>query len=242
MVLSLPEHDAVLPNQFFQWWYWTGYLESACGRAFGFEFEFVLVRLFGDRVKAVTGHCALTDVENQQCHTYLESNFQKPETLAHRFRLHSQHGGIVAEGGGGHDSLRTHSKDFSFDLELNTARPAIRHYNGERRRFGFGGSTFYYSREKLEIQGSLSVGRERLEVTGGAWFDRQFGNLLPAYQNGWQWFFIQLDGDIQIMLYQYRTKGDGPHQENMGSITDAGVTSPLSPDDFSVKRPGNAGR
>jgi hypothetical protein len=35
------------------------------------------------------------------------------------------------------------------------------------------------------------------------WFDRQFGQLMPALCEGWQWFSIQLDSGEQLMVFGF---------------------------------------
>jgi predicted secreted hydrolase len=110
-----------------------------------------------------------------------------------------------------------------------TNPPAI-HYDGQRHDYSFGGYTYYYSRPNQSARGRLIVGADAFDVTGHAWFDRQFGDLNAAVHQGWQWFAIQLREDTQIMLFDLT----GSPVETYGAIVEGSRYTHLGPGDFAV--------
>lgn len=248
--IQLPADDAYLPDQFVQWWYWTGHLHSADGRRFGFETTFFAItaeagKLFEHMVAAVedlsrlegllaiqTAHFALTDYQSKTFHSRVDYRPGPPRTVQDGFALGNLGGSVRGDGGDGRDILHGEVGPYLLDLSLTQARPPILHYDGQRHDYCFGGNTYYYSRELMQASGRLVVGDEPLEVSGTVWFDRQYGALAEAVLVGWQWFALQLDGNVQIMLFDFHLFP----KERFGSYTGAdGSTRTLGPDDFKVE-------
>lgn len=70
-------------------------------------------------------------------------------------------------------------------------------------------ASYYYSYTRLRAQGELVYGNEQHQVTGSAWFDREWSSsALAQNQVGWDWFALQLDDGREIMFYQLR-EADG---------------------------------
>ena len=124
-------------------------------------------------------------------------------------------------------------RDFSIELTVNDPRPADIHYGGERHAYDFGGDTWYYSRTSMKVDsGTVTVGGRDYAVEGDIWFDRQAGGLVRAVRNGWQWFAIQLDDDVQIMLFFFNEASGA--SERIASVTVGGTSTQLSASEFEV--------
>lgn len=67
----------------------------------------------------------------------------------------------------------------------------------------------------METTGTLTINNEIYNVEGNSWFDRQYGNLAKAVLKGWQWFAIELNNNIEIMLFDFIDD----NSEKYGSIT-----------------------
>lgn len=245
--VQLPRDDAFLEDELLQWWYWTGHLSTDSGRQYGFELCFfaldadamhlfellvhALDRPAGDMLTGQMMNAALTDIGGNRFHSRVDYAPGPPEQRADGFHLSNPFGDCQATGGGGKDRLRSTVGDFQLALDLTEAAPPTLHYGGRRHPYGFGGYTYYYSREKMTGSGTLTLQGRPENVTASVWFDRQYGDLLQAaLLVGWQWFAIQLEDNTQLMLFAYHNQ-----PEHMGSITDAGgVTRPLGADDFKV--------
>ncbi len=234
--VQLPRDDAFLKTQAVQWWYWTGHLQSAEGRRFGYEVVFFAFRnegLFWSQL----AQAAVTDEDGNQYHFTEDVKLHIPRALDGAFDLAAGHGkALSARGGNGSDHLHAELDGIVLDLDLSQTKTPVLHYGGGPHPYYFGGFTYYYSRVNMATRGTLRLGDQTFEVTGSSWFDRQYGDLMEAITQGWQWFAIELDDDRQIMLYDLLGKGQGVQAERAGCITDAkGVTRDLIAEDFSVE-------
>lgn len=231
--IQLPAQDAFLPTEQVQWWYWTGHLFTEDGRHFGFEVVFFAFDSFVIMRDQLV-QAAITDVTGKRFAFEEVVEFHLPNRTKNGFNLSS--GGInkvTAIGGDGHDRLHAEIDGYVLDLQLIATQPPALHYGGDAHPYRFGGYTYYYSRPKMATTGTISIGGETFKVTGNSWFDRQYGELYQAIQQGWQWFAIELDDNRQIMLFDF--KGNDSIVEKSGSITDAlGQTITLAAHEFQV--------
>lgn len=209
--VSLPSDDTV-HDQPVEWWYWTGHLVDDAGAHYGFEEVFFLFD-FGGSSRHMLTNVALTD-EGAQSFLYDASynTDYTPVVVEDGFAFVD--GVWSAEGGDGHDALvgsvATGSADaggadgYAWDLQLDSTKaPVLQHGDGYTD-YDFGGNTWYYSRPRMDVAGTLQTGAGALAVTGTAWFDHQWGNLLPATSIGWDWFALQLDDGRDVMLFFVR--------------------------------------
>ncbi len=226
--VSLPKDDTIHADDA-EWWYWTGHLQTADGRWFGFEEVFF--RIIRQGARGVMVHSALTDVQGQKF--YHRSNLSltelPPTPNGFDYASYAQ----TATGGDGHDTLHGEGQGYAFDLALDhTKRATLQHGLGYTD-YPFGGYTYYYSRERMAVTGTVVVGDTALAVTGTGWFDHQYGDLSSAVTKGWDWFAFQLDDNREIMLFVVK---DGATPVVVGaSMTDANcVTTELKPADFEI--------
>lgn len=231
--VELPRDDALLDGPLLQWWYWTGQLQSDKGRRFGFEEVFFVGQALGQIVDGVMAQAAVSDVEANRFVDEQREAVGRPPSLPERFELSCAGGSITARGGNGHDQLHLEVGGYALDLNVQQLRPPTVHYEGRRHDYAFGGNTYYYSRERMRAEGTIrTADGEDHRVSGEVWFDRQWGELLPAVLRGWQWFAIQLEGNEQIMLFAFNEY----EREWTGSSTDAnGKTRVLGPADFQIE-------
>lgn len=260
--IELPAADGVLPKEPVQWWYWTGHLTDGARRFgfeacfFAMNGESVLgqhlrtylethhgfLARFGvdvlSHVGFQTANIALTDLAagTYDSHVLAAPGVAKVLPGAYTFDLSFPEGrSAVAAGGGGHDRIQLDAGTWRLDLTLSnddTTDPPALHYNGERHDYTFGGYTYYYSRPSQAATGRLVVDGQACEVTGRAWFDRQFGDLYEASRQGWQWFAMQLNDDTQIMVFHFDQTSAAA--ESGGAIMQGGRYTRLGPGDFTV--------
>jgi len=89
---------------------------------------------------------------------------------------------------------------FGLDLALASTKPAVLHNTTGFVDFGSAGSSYYYSRTRMNATGTLQLGSDTLHVTGIAWFDHQWGDFVSVGAGGWNWFAINLDDGTDIMV------------------------------------------
>jgi predicted secreted hydrolase len=105
-------------------------------------------------------------------------------------------------GGGGHDRLTAASEAAGFGLDLTLdagGLPALLHGQDGWVDFGPAGGSYYYSRPRLRVSGTLTLGGTALPVSGLAWFDHQWGDFI-AVGGGWDWFAVDLDDGSALTL------------------------------------------
>ena len=191
--VGLPADDGVHPRVPVEWWYWTGHVHDAAGRWFGYQATFFAFG-FGGMLMNV----ALTDLDGAAFHRDGQFAFATPTVLPSAFSFSL--GSASATGGGGSDHLVASFDGVAFDLRpSSTATPLLQHGDGYED-YPFGGSTYYYSRPRMDTTGTVTVGGTTFDVTGATWFDHQWGDLSSITGLGWDWFAIQLDDGRDLML------------------------------------------
>jgi predicted secreted hydrolase len=183
-----------------EWWYYTGHLQAADGRRWGFELvTFQILRATLDPI--YVSHFAITDQQRGQFHYTVRGSRGAQEQPQQGFALDV--GGWQMRGLNGHDTLRADMDGYDLSVELNTDRPPVLHEGG-LVTFGPAGDSYYYSRTRMDLSGTIDDQGERIPVTGLAWFDKQWGNFL-VMGGGWDWFSLQLDDGSDVMLNLIRS-------------------------------------
>jgi predicted secreted hydrolase len=192
-------HDALV-----EWWYYTGHLNTADGREFGFELTFFqAVRATGP--VGYIAHFAVTDVQGQRF-----SHQARTATGAIQPTLNFDVGGWQLNTAGQVEQLVAEmtpaegvDKPYAIRLSLTDRKAPALHNNGYIE-YGPAGGSYYYSRTRINVVGELYDGTTTLPVTGQAWMDHQWGNFVVAGRGGWDWFSLQLDDGNEYMLYILR--------------------------------------
>jgi predicted secreted hydrolase len=178
-----------------EWWYYTGHLESADGRRWGFELvTFQILR--ATLQPYYVAHFAVTDQQRGRFHYEDRSSQGVQAQPPEGFDLTV--GGWQMAGLLGNDRLLASMDQYALDVRLTTTRPPVLH-DGGLVTFGPAGDSYYYSRTRMQISGTLVDHGEAIPVTGQAWFDKQWGNFLVV-GGGWDWFSLQLDDGSDLML------------------------------------------
>lgn len=89
---------------------------------------------------------------------------------------------------------------FGFALDVRPLKAPALHDGDGFVDFGPAGSSYYYSRTRLEASGVLSLDGRELEVEGIAWFDHQWGDFVSVGGGGWDWFAINLEDGVDITV------------------------------------------
>jgi predicted secreted hydrolase len=133
--------------------------------------------------------------------------------------------------------LVAQTEDVSFDLALTTQSLAMLHDHDGLVDFQQAGVSYYYSRPRLEVEGSLTTVDGTEHVTGMAWLDKQWGNFLPVAVS-WDWTSVNLDDGTDFMLSVVRDR-EGKEFLKYGTLAKSnGTVRHLKAQDFQFK--GNA--
>ncbi|HSJ05763.1 MAG TPA: lipocalin-like domain-containing protein [Longimicrobiales bacterium] len=245
-----------------EWWYFTGNVTSADGRAFGYQLTFFRSALAdsasfagrsGDESSewrarhAYMAHFAVSDLGGERIHAaerFARDALGLAGARAEPFRvwLEDWHATGAGPAAPGNDifplRLRAHAGDVAIDLLLEQGRPIALQGEAGLSRKGPepGNASYYYSITRMPTTGTIRVGRDVMDVRGRSWLDREWStSVLGDGLVGWDWMALQLGDSSDLMLYRLR-RHDGladPHSAGL-HVADDGTTTPLHAADFSM--------
>ena len=219
--LRFPADHGPHPRFRNEWWYFTGNLADASGRAFGYQLTFFRTALApGDPAgtarsawrtrQLYMAHFTLTDVERQRFFAFERlgrAALGLAGARAEPFRVFLEDWSASGPPGTWPVRLRASQDGAGIDLRVSPEKPLVpqgeRGYS--RKTAGGGAASHYYSATRLHTTGSLRLDGETRTVEGTSWLDREWssGGLAPG-QLGWDWFALQLDSGHDLMWYSLR--------------------------------------
>ncbi len=99
--------------------------------------------------------------------------------------------------------------DFAYRLALRPDGPPLLNGTAGFSRKGPDPrqASYYYSRPRLAVSGTLSLDGRAQPVSGQAWLDHEWSSeLLPEGAQGWDWIGINLDDGGALMAFRMRGK------------------------------------
>lgn len=234
-VYSFP-HDHGSHDQFgLEWWYFTGHLSSEAGRRFGYELTFFRKAIDDPRIQNSSSHwaikqlyfahLALTDVENQTfrfAEKLSRAGLGKAGAKSDQMDVWIDRWSLNPVTSDHHVlSLKASERTFGLDLKLTVEKSPVIHGEEGMSRKGAeaGQASHYYSLTRLATEGQLTLGSEQLEVTGLSWMDHEFGSgELGDDQVGWDWFSLQFDSKMELMVYLLRRKDGSSDPVSSGTL------------------------
>lgn len=248
---SFPADHGPHPELRTEWWYYTGNLETAEGRRFGFQLTFFRSALAPEMParqsewatrQAWLAHFAVSDVEGERFRSFERWGRGAAGLAGARmepFRVWLKDWSAQAAGGPVFPMrLQASAGDAALDLSLQQGKPPV--LQGERglsrKSAEPGNASYYYSLTRMPAEGTIRLGNERFQVTGLAWMDREWStSSLGVDQVGWDWFALQLSDGSDLMLYQLRRKSGAIDPASSGTVVEPdGGSAPLSSTDFSI--------
>ncbi len=197
-------------NNLTEWWYYTGHLDAtdASGKAHQYGFELVVFQALRSDLPAIyPAHFAISDITRNEFHydqrRMTNYNGAIPDGKSTQ-GIAVQVGDWSIQGLNGHDHLAAQMKDYAIKLDLSATKPVTLHNGNGLITYGLGGFSYYYSRTRMAVSGTLLDHNQQLHVTGQAWMDHQWGNFLTLGGGGWDWYSIQLNNNTEMMIYVIR--------------------------------------
>lgn len=240
--LSFPADHGAHPGFRTEWWYATGWLSLPDGRPLGFQTTFFRVRTglgeqnpsaFAPR-QLILAHAAIADPRRGRL-------------------VHDQRAARVGLGRAGFTlgqtdvwlgdwrfaqtddryRVRVSAGEFAYDLSLVPDGPPM--LNGEA---GFSPkapdprhASHYYSRPRLQVSGTVTLGGQAQAVTGLAWLDHEWSSeYLPQGAAGWDWIGVNLDDGSGLMAFQMRGQ-DGQALWTTATLRPSGQAAQVFPPD-----------
>jgi predicted secreted hydrolase len=239
---ALPGYEYVFPRDHFahpefqiEWWYYTGNLETAEGRRFGFELTFFRTAVERERPaesawdvdQVYLAHFTLSDIETGRFHQAERVNRAGPGIAGASLDERAIWNGnwrvewLDPNDALGGQRMRAVAADFALELELTPKKgPVIHGVDGvSQKAAGEGKASHYVSFTRLETRGSVTVEGKRYEVSGAAWMDHEFStDSLGEGQTGWDWMSILWDDGSELMLYRMRRDDASVDRHSSGTV------------------------
>lgn len=200
--IVFPRDEGLHADATTEWWYYTGHLDGADGKLYGFEQVF-----FRAKRGALSGwaaHAAVTDSAVDRFSYDQRVNIGDQGVLGHGGGIDFSLQDWSMQGAGGTDAIRAAVPGFAFRLDLASQKPPVLHGHDGLTSNGLGAFSSYYSLTRYDIHGEVTVDGHAVPCGGSGWMDHQWGTFSRFSDGGWDWFALQLDDHSELMLYVIR--------------------------------------
>jgi predicted secreted hydrolase len=232
-----------------EWWYYTGNLETAEGRPFGFQLTFFRQALTAQPISSeshwrsnqiYSAHFTISDIHDR--HFYPYERFSRGNVDLAGAEIAPYHVWLenwaATELESGKVRLQAESTEAALDLVVEQTLPPILH--GDQGLFikGIepGNASYYYSLVQQPTAGTIKVNGKTYTVTGLTWKDHEYStSALSPGTVGWDWFSMQFENGSALMLYLLR-RDDGTLQSTSAGtfIEPDGTMRSLTQHDWTV--------
>jgi predicted secreted hydrolase len=257
---ALPGYEYRFPRDLYshdnfriEWWYYTGHLEEAAGRSFGYQLTFFRVALDGkDKVDNPSqwkidhiyfAHMTLSDIENEKFYFFERINragLGQAGAESDQLKVWNEDWSLTESDEAHH--LKAREGEMAFDLKLTSTKPLVIHGRDGVSQKGeaAGNASHYFTFTRMRTEGEVTLKGKTYQVKGLSWMDHEFSsNQLSDAQIGWDWFSVQLDNGTELMLYQIRKKNGAIEKNSSGTWVDAdGRGSHLILSEYSIQPEG----
>lgn len=193
-----------------EWWYYTGHFSATMpgGATHHYGFELVFFQALRSTFPPVyAAHFAISDITGGAFHFDQRRQTEPDAALPNGT---SSAGINVAindwsiKGVNGLDHLVASMPGYALRVDVQGLKPATLHNGNGVIDFGIGGFSYYYSRTRMALTGTLMDHGQALNITGIAWMDHQWGNFISLGGGGWDWYSVQLSNNTEMMIYLLR--------------------------------------
>jgi predicted secreted hydrolase len=233
-----------------EWWYVTGWLDTADGETLGFQITFFRTKpdsasqnpsAFAPN-QILIAHCALSDPKRGrlwQDQRIRRAGLGLAGAAEGDTKVWIEKWSLVRDPEGYVATLQAEA--FSLQFQLEQVQPPIP--NGDhgfsRKGPGAAAASYYYSVPHMKVHGTISRESHIAAVTGEAWFDHEWSSeYLDAQATGWDWIGVNLNDGGALMAFRIRGS-DGNARWAGGTLRAAeGQMRTFGPDDirFQVNR------
>jgi predicted secreted hydrolase len=224
--LGVPTKPMVLPQDLAahewalrEWWSYTGRLQDAAGKSYGFELIFFRRRTDQDKVglvplkwfgrTAYLAHFAVVEESSGSYHYYSFATFDNQKGHADTARYEVAVKELTAAGDDQAQQIHALGDSAELKLDLKPQKPAALHGRGGIVAKGGGLANYYLSYPRLQAAGTLVFEKKKLQVSGLVWLDHEYGYLSSEPGRGWEIYRLQLDNQTDYLFYRiYNGKGE----------------------------------
>ena len=221
--LSFPADYGAHPEFKTEWWYVTGWLNTADGKPLGFQVTFFRSRTGADDgnpsafapKQLIMAHAALSDPALGHL-VHAQRSAREGFGLAYaksRITDLKLDNWRMVRGGDGVYTVSIKSPELLLELRLAPGGPVLP--QGDRGYSAKGpkpeNASYYYSEPQLKVTGLAGrANAAPAQVSGTAWLDHEWSSqALDADAAGWDWIGANLDDGSALMAFQIRGKQGG---------------------------------
>ncbi|MCP9858446.1 MULTISPECIES: lipocalin-like domain-containing protein [unclassified Cyanobium] len=242
------------PDHQTEWWYYTGNLETAEGRPFGYQFTIFRQALVPETSSAQASGGGGSAWRTPQVYS---AHFTVSDIAADTFRQEERFArGALGLAGAEADPyavwlndwrisaegpdqvrLRAATGAMAIDLTLRQSRPPVLQGQDGLSRKGPepGNASHYYSLVQQPTEGTVTVAGQTHAVHGVSWKDHEFStSVLSPGTVGWDWFSAQFNDGSALMLYGLRREDGGKEPFSGGRWIDGDDEVELGAEDYDL--------
>jgi predicted secreted hydrolase len=246
-----PQDHGSHPEYAIEWWYYTGNLDTAQGRHFGYQLTFFRIGLTPTPAarrsdfaasNIYMAHFALTDVASQKFYAFERFSRGAADLAGAQgqpFRVWLEDWDATSVGADGLPMRLQAAQDgVAIDLTLEGGKPIV--LQGDRglsqKSDQPGNASYYYSLTRMPTRGTIRIGAEASDVSGLSWMDREWStSSLGANAVGWDWLAVQLS-DGRDLMYARLRDATGTTIYSDGMLVDqSGSTQRLVPSEVALE-------
>ena len=219
-------HDAGI-----EWWYFNGLLTDDRGR----EYSFHYVAFQGEAAGAAVPYLLQASLGDHAAGEHLTGERVLLDTLdRNAVGVEVRVNGWEMQGDGDVYGLKFDLAEYTLDLRAVSTKPPVLHEGVGLVSLGPAGDIFYYSRTRLDVTGTMAIAGEQRPVTGSAWMDHQWGDVI-GQRVGWDWASVQLDDGSDLMAVMLWDPSDRTPLSGYGTLVSPdGSALTLKQDDVSI--------
>jgi predicted secreted hydrolase len=229
--LALPADEASHAFQT-EWWYFNVQLTSESGTRYALHDVIFQVQ---EQVSERTLYVRQIGLAEAGAATHVTA--ERLRTVNRRLRSEGDgfeiamgEGSMAGEGGERY-RLVGGAGGLTYDLSLTSMAPPLVHDDDGLVGFGEAGITYYYSRPRLSVAGTVTSSAGAEAVAGLGWLDKQWGDFQPVAVF-WDWASVQLDDGTDLMLTNLRDVNGEAIDEYATLRKPGGTTQRLDADAF----------
>lgn len=239
--LRFPEDTGAHPDFRTEWWYVTGWLQTADGGPLGFQVTFFRSRPATDPANPsrfaarqfVIAHAAVSDPQHGRLwhdERIARAVFGVAAAAEGRTDVRLRDWSLAAGTNGYHATVA--ASDFAFDLDLTPGAALLVNGAGGYSQKGpdVRSASYYYSEPQLVVRGRVTRGGRVTTVVGKAWLDHEWSSAyLDADSVGWDWLGLNLEDGGALMAFRIRDRLGATRWAGGTLRTGAGAARALSP-------------
>ena len=217
--LVFPDDHGIHQRQGIEWWYLTSNLQTESGESFGVQWTLFRTLMPGGVSSSwwdnnlYFAHFAM---QHKQQHVAFERFGRKGQASVTSRPFSAAIDNWVLASVGTEFlplNLTAEQSGYSVNLQLSNSPRVLHGDQGFSQKTQTGHASYYFSYPFLEVTGTLTFQGREYQVSGNAWYDREWSaSLLDKDKLGWDWFsIIDESGDEKkgLMLFCIRNEEQG---------------------------------